>query len=194
MVLAAGLLQIPDGQLPVTSAVTVRPMVVYQTPGAPVVIEQTDTVDGRLHGRVRIRNVSDRPISGITFVVTIGPLPGAADTEAVRLAEVGEVALRPGATGAVTLRGIAPADTDRLVPLTTDRVAELGILEVTFASGASWRSLQKPGWLARPDLPVRLSCVDASLNTRTVGEMVAGPDVQECRADGVLVKRPVAQK
>ena len=165
-------------------ASVVRPTVVAQTMGAPVVIERTEAVDGRVHARVRVRNLSTRPIAAITFVVTVGD---AAGISAVRASNEVPLALAPGHASDLALRGLSGTELVAAVPVAGTRLAELGVLAVTFGDGTMWTTPQPPGWLERSRAPVPLACLDAAGTVHSVGEIVGpGLSAVTCRPDGVL--------
>lgn len=177
----------PPGPAAVPPAASIS--VVYQAVGSPVVVEGTRSAEGRAHARVRVKNVSARTVTTVTVVITLGDRDIAARMPLRRLSEAITIALRPGAAQEVALRGLTSAQATALMPA-SGGVAELGVIEATFADGSHWVSMQPVGWLDRPHPRRPVECVDAQGRVQAVGDLVAdGGTTTECRADGVTVRR-----
>ena len=172
------------------SAPSVPISVVYQTVGSPVVIEGTQSVGGRAHARVTLRNVSSRAVTGLTIVTTLGDTSAESAAPLRRLSEDIRVTLAPGAVQDVSLGGLTSTLATALGATSTDSVAELAVLQATFADGSQWVSTQPVGWVGHPDKQRPVECADTQARIQAPGEVLAvGARMQDCRADGVTVRR-----
>jgi hypothetical protein len=57
-------------------AVHVRPGIVSSPDGAPIVLEGSETIDGRVHARATVRNESEVPLTRLVFALTLGVREG----------------------------------------------------------------------------------------------------------------------
>jgi hypothetical protein len=164
--------------------VHIRPGIVASPDGAPVALEGSETIDGRVHGRATLRNESEAPLTRVVFAVTLGGEKG----QALRRTQVVPVSIEPGAEVQIPLRGIRPAAVARLLPDVAAPVAELAIVGVEFADGTRWRARSAAGWLGRPGLGrLTFRCVDDTDTIRAVGDaIVQAGEMKRCQADGTF--------
>ena len=160
---------------------------VYQTVGSPVVVEGTRSAEGRVHARVRLKNVSNRTVGTVTVAITVGD---GSSGPLRRYSETIPVSLAPGATSELTVHGPPTEVLVALLEGSRAGVAELGVIEAVFGSGGGWVSQQPMGWLKGESGRRSLECLDGAGRTSAVGErMVESAVARECRADGVRVRR-----
>jgi hypothetical protein len=168
-------------------APTVPVSLVYQTVGSPVVVEATRSAEGRVHARVRLKNVSNRTVAAVTVAITVGD---GSSGPLRRYSETIPVSLPPGATSDLTVHGPPTEVLAALLEGSRAGVAELGVMEAVFGTGATWVSPQPVGWLKGDSERRGIECVDGAGRTSAVGErLVESAVARECRADGVRVRR-----